>query len=302
MKTRRVSWFATKFLAWGSKALHPTTIAVYRHYFRSFVTECGDLPLRRLSPAVLSAWARTWHQSQALKRLFTWAVDDARLISSNPFARAKHPRKGQRKRVLTRADQCRLLRGSRADLRALMLGYRETMARPGELRNATWADVQPSETRGVMRRALLEGRATIVLHDYKNRKQRRHANEPRVILLSPRMGRLLVRLLRRKPSPADRIFQTSQGRAWTPNALRCRFRRLRRSLGMTRDVRGENVVPYTWRHTGATRATTFGVRDRTLADILGHTETTTTARYQHLHVDHLRNAMRNVWGPRRKQR
>ena len=302
MKNRRVSWFAGRFLRWSAKALRPTTVAVYRHYFRRFVSDNGDLTFARLSPAVLSAWATTWHQSQAMKRLFNWARDDARLIRVNPFERAKHPPKGQRRRILTRRETAQVLRGCRADLRALLLAYRETIARPGELRAAAWVDISPNETRAEMRRALLAGKACIVLTEYKSRKRRRLPNAPRVILLSPRVGRLLARLLKRKPHPHQRIFQTLLGRPWTANALRCRMRRLRRALCLTRDRRGENIVPYSFRHTGATLATSFGVRDRTLADLLGHTETATTARYQHLQADHLCAAMQEIWNPRRRRR
>lgn len=78
------------------------------------------------------------------------------------------------------------------------------------------------------------------------------------------------------------------------HALRCRFRVLRRRLGIERDRRGETIVPYSFRHTGATIAAASGVRDRILADVLGHIETKTIARYQHLQRGHLVDAMRKV--------
>ena len=296
------SQLAQRFCTWAEKCRHKTTVDVYRHYFRRFVGECGNMRVDRVRPCTLTAWAKTWHASQAIVRLFRWAKDEACLIRVNPLASVQHPPKGQRCRVCTPREAARVLRGSARDLRRLLLAYRETFARPGELRAATWESIEPRGTREEMRRALQSGRAKIVLRDYKSRKRRRMPNEPRVILLSPRVGRLLCRLMPARMRPAAKIFLTARGHAWTANALRCRMRRLRASLELTRDGRGENLVPYTWRHTGATLASALGVRDRLLADVLGHTETSTTARYQHLHTAHLRRALKKVWFARHRRR
>ena len=60
------------------------------------------------------------------------------------------------------------------------------------------------------------------------------------------------------------------------------------------DANGENVVAYTLRHTAATRACTSGVPDRVLADLMGHTSTDTTRRYQHPRLDDLARAIRQA--------
>lgn len=292
---RKFSFLSSRFLTWAAKCLSPITVDVYRHYFRKFVEDVGDLAVNRIKPSTITAWAKTWHASQAIVRLFRWACADAMLIKSNPLNRVKHPPKGQRRRVATSAEQSRMMRAAAADLRALLIAYRETMARPGELRAATWADVHPKTTRAKLREALAAGRASIVLHEYKNRKRRRLPNGPRVILLSPRVGRLICRLMRGELDAAAAVFQTTRGKPWTANAVRCRLRRMRGELGLTRDVRGENIVPYTFRHTGATLACAAGVRDRILADALGHVETSTTSRYQHLDVEHVRAALAKFW-------
>jgi len=138
-----------------------------------------------------------------------------------------------------------------------------------------------------------------VLREYKNRKRRRLPNEPRVILLSPQVGRLIAQLMPRDIDETAKIFLTAQGRAWSANALRCRMRRLRHALKLKPDARGENVVPYTFRHTGAMNAAAAGIRDRVLADILGHTETSTTQRYIHLQTEHLRAALEKFWAMKR---
>ena len=63
----------------------------------------------------------------------------------------------------------------------------------------------------------------------------------------------------------------------------------------------EKAVAYTIRHTGATEATRRGIRDRTLADILGQSDTRTTARYQHLGDEDLVVAMEVAVRPRRRR-
>jgi site-specific recombinase XerD len=72
--------------------------------------------------------------------------------------------------------------------------------------------------------------------------------------------------------------------------------RLRDKVGLGPDENGEQVVAYTMRHTSATRASARGVRDRVLAELMGHTSTTTTQRYQHLQADHLAEAIKRVNG------
>lgn len=291
----RFSKLAAKFITWARKCRHHTTVEVYRHYFRRFVLEVGDLQADKMRPFVLTAWAKTWHQSQAVVRLYRWAVDEAGLLRRNPIERVKHPPKGQRCRIATAEEREAMFRAAQPDLRALLIAYSETGARPGELRAATWEDLHPRVSDKKLRSCLRTGRAMIVLRDYKSRKRRRLPNEPRVILLSPRAGRLVIELLDTRRGENDRIFTTAAGRAWTANALRCRMRRLRLALSSTPDSRGENLVPYTLRHTFATLATAAGIRDRLLADALGHTETATTARYQHLSVEHVRAALRPFW-------
>jgi len=289
------SEIADRFSAWGRNVLAPSTVAVYSHYFRAWLQRYGDGPIERITPAQLTEFGRTWHACQAIQRLTRWACDEANLIATNPIARVKRPPKGTRRRILSPAETITWLRASPPDLRRLLIGYRETAARPLELRASTWRNLQAEDVRIDVGRALELARAVIVLHEWKDCQKRDDLSTPRVIILSPRMCRLLHRLWHKRESDDAPIFATEGGRRWTANALRCRFRRLRDRLNITRDTRGEWIVPYTWRHTAATRAAAAGVRDRLLADVLGHVETKTTARYCHLSVEHLRAAMQAAW-------
>jgi integrase len=284
-----------KFLSWAKEALSESSVNVYRHYLDRFEKRFGDPPLDKVKPAMLTRWAKTWHQCQAVKRLFIWAHTEAGLLDQNPLSHVKHPPKGHRRRIMSPLDTARLIRSVKPDLRLLLIGYRETMARPKELRVAKWENIKPDVASLKLRDALKTGRASLVYYEYKCRARRKDGERPRVIILSPRFCRLLLRLLDRSKSKRGYIFRTERRRPWTANGLRCRFRVIRRRLGIKRDSRGESIVPYTFRHTGATQAAAAGVRDRLLADMLGHVDAKTTARYQHLQVDHLRNAMTGIW-------
>jgi integrase len=183
---------------------------------------------------------------------------------------------------------------SRANFRHFLLALRETLARPQEIRSVKWEELWWPGRGQDLQQALRAGVAVFVLHEYKARKRRADPNKPRVIPVSPRLGRLLVRLARGADKLQGPVFQNSVGRPWTNNAVRCRMRWLRKKMGLQRDPRGENIVAYTFRHTTATWAAAAGVRDRILAEILGHTSTRTTARYQHLEVQHLQDALESI--------
>lgn len=294
----KFSQLVARFVAWASKCKKPSTVAVYRHYLLRFCEATNDPDVTAVTPADLTAWAKTWHDVQAVKRLYRWAVNEAKILSDNPVIGVPHPPKGQRRRIITQAEWQAFLRASSPDLRRLLVAYRETMARPGELRHATWADVLGDDPNATTRERLSSQRACIVLDEFKDRCRRSDSEAPRIIILSPVACRLLLWLLPAECDTAARIFVTRRGQAWTPNALRCRFRALRKKLSISPDKRGETIVPYTLRHTSATEAAAAGVRDRILADVLGHVETKTTARYLHLQLDHLREALKKHWKPR----
>jgi site-specific recombinase XerD len=95
--------------------------------------------------------------------------------------------------------------------------------------------------------------------------------------------------------PEGPLFRNSRGTAWTRNAIRCRFRRLRGKLEL-----GPGVVAYSYRHTFATEGLGAGVDLATMAELLGHVDTTmVSAHYSHLDqkAAHLREAARRAAGP-----
>lgn len=279
-----------KFLSWADRQLAPGTVADYRRHLERFQKAVGDLPVAELRAHHLVNWGRTWHNIVAVQRCFNWLAE-VELIERSPFTKVRRPRPGRRRRTFTREELTRLLRAAPRDFRAFLIALRETIARPQEVRSLRWCEIESVDATLSIERALAIGQAYFRVEEYKSRERRACPDEPRIIPISRRLGRLLLRLAARSRDTKGAIFRTQRGHSWTKEATRLRLARLRKRLGLGRDARGEQLVCYSVRHTGATKAAAAGVRDRILADIMGHTNTRTTARYQHLEVLHLTSAV-----------
>lgn len=253
------------------------TIHYYRTYLDRFVASAGgDRPADDLRAIDLERFRTGWHSIQTVQRLYNYGVE-AELIEASPFRKVKLPPPGMRRRVLRPHELARLLRHSGRALRAVLVGMRLTLGRPGELRAADWPDYRPEL-------------GAVLLADFKARRRRKDNAPFRVLMVTARLARLLERLRGRATDAAGPIFVNARGKRWTGSALRLATRRAAARAGLA--VEGtENLVPYTIRHSAATEATAAGVRDRVLADLLGHTNPRTTARYQHLDMEHLSEAI-----------
>jgi site-specific recombinase XerD len=290
----KLSTLIDKFLTWAEKPLAPATVAAYRHQLAKLNKHAGTKLITKLLPIHLTGYAKTWHEFQAAIRLMNWAVEEAKYLTSNPFGEVKLPVRGERIRVLNPADMVKFLRASTSPGRQYLTALIETLARPQEIRAACWEDLQSESPALQLDAALVQGKALIVLRDFKDRKKRKDSTRPRVLLVSKRLGRLLLRLRRRRTDLTGAIFLNTREKPWTSNGVRCLLRRLRERLGIEKDRFGETVVAYSFRHSMATLVSAWGIKDRMLADLLGHVETRTTARYQHLDVSHLRHALERL--------
>lgn len=288
-----------RFETWAIKHLSRGTVLNYRRLLNRFAQAVGNIPAQDLRAHHLLEWGTTWHEIQAVQRCFNWACGDAELIERTPFNRVKRPRLGQRKRIFDRAELVRFLRSSPTDFRAYLLALRETIARPQEIRAIQWDMLRACDPQKTIEEAFLAGECYFELQEFKAKERRRDADAVRVIPVPPRLARMLLRAARGSLPVMGSVFETSRGRAWTKEAVRLRMKRLRKKLGIVPDKRGETLVAYSIRHTSATNASANGIRDRTLADLMGHTTTRTTARYQHLQTIHLLEAMNRLAKRRR---
>lgn len=263
--------------------MKPRTLGYYQDLIQKFLDAMGGhRPALGILPHEVEMYKTTWHSVHAVQWLCNWGVTMG-LLTENPFRSVRKPDLGQRERILTPRETVQLLRGTDRDFRPFLLAMRHTIARPQEIRGVQWKHL------------VYQPVPMFVFKDFKAKKRRKDKAAVRMIPLDNRMLRLLNRLARnRPPSPDDHVFLNSEGQPWTSNAVRCRMMRLRAKLGFGPDENGEKVVAYTLRHSAATRASALGVRDRILAELMGHSSTSTTRRYQHLQADHLAEAIRRV--------
>ena len=101
----------------------------------------------------------------------------------------------------------------------------------------------------------------------------------------------MCRWLARQPhNPDDVVFTNQRGRAYTKDCLVRKMARLR----VAHEVEakgGEQFVLYTNRHTFGTEST-GKITDLELAELMGHTNVSTTRRYVHLNADRLQDIQR----------
>src|SRR5262249_20033493 len=180
---------------------------------------------------------------QAVQRPYNWAVEMG-LLRSNPVRGVKKPDLGQRRRVLSAAEQERLLAAADKHFCPFLLAMLHTIVRPQEVRAVCWKHL------------VLKPVPLFVLTDFKARDRRKDRQTAvRRILLAEAIVTLLEALTaRRQPSPEGPVFLDRRGLPWTANAVRCRMRRLREKLGLEADEHGEKLVADTLRHTAGTLA------------------------------------------------
>lgn len=298
--TPTLSALRDAFLLWAKIHRRPKTVDGYKRYLDRFARAHAEIDLAHFKPIHLLTWGKTWHEIQAVQRLFSWGAKDAGLLERNPFATVKRPRPGQRKRILDRSTLARMMRAASSAFRAFLLAMDQSIARPQEIREVRWEELQSLHPTVDLRAALAAGQAAFVLDEFKAKDRRADPDAERVIPVTPRLGRHLLRKLNGYLIPVGPVFLNERGKPWTGNAVRCQMRTLRRRLGLAPDRRGENVVAYTLRHTSATTATAHGMPLFALQQIMGHADVTTTQRYQHLNVGHLVDALAEV--AKRKRR
>jgi len=209
------------------------------------------------------------HAIITLKRCWNWGIETEIIPTKNPFAKLPLLYSAGRQRVITDGEFQALLRHSTdACFRQFLLALRYTSARPGEIRQLTWPQIDWANHR-------------LVIHRHKTTTTQK-VPKPRLIPIPPCVERLLRRLqLRQGHQPA--CFLNSRGKAWSRDAVIQRMESLRRRAGIKPDENGEALVLYHHRHTYLTAAAgAEGISGPLLQQLAGHTDPRTTERYAHL--------------------
>jgi integrase len=290
------------FAQWATRKLAAGTCRNYQRLLERWLSSLPSIDVDQLRAWHLITWADTWHELQAVKRVFHWAHEEAELLTRDPFKAVKLPPLGGRRRTITRGELVCLLRGSRRDFRLYLLGLWHTLARPQELRAITWEQLRWEGYPVGAIKALAAGNAWFELPEFKGRARRTDQAVIRIIPVPAALGRILGAAHSSAQVRRGVVLRSADGVAWTKEACRLRMQRLRQRVHLAGDNVGEPVVCYTLRHSGATEAAALGIRDRRLAELMGHASTRTTARYQHLQPADLLAAARELAAARRKRR
>jgi integrase len=121
---------------------------------------------------------------------------------------------------------------------------------------------------------------------FSKHKTARKTGVPRVVYLTPAMVELTRKLMEKHP--AGPLFRNRLGKPFTKNAIRCRFRQLRKKLPHLK-----GVISYSFRHSYVTDALANGVPVATVAELVGHRDLKMIQEYYgHLAQkrEHLRQA------------
>ena len=276
------------YLDWSLAEHKPATHSWYKGNLQSFVDCHGRLPAPAVTPADISKWlerrrklaasaGRNFGVSSrrgaitAIKSVWSWAEKNGHL-EKNPLKNVERPAQ-RRRRPLTPEEISAIFSATkdRAFL-DLLKALRLTGARPAEVCAVTAAQVREDSW---------------VLAEHKTDG----TGEARTIYLNEEMKEITLR--RARLFPDGPIFRTTRGgRPWNRNAIRCRFRSLRKRLNLE-----AGVVAYGLRHAFCTDALERGVPVATVAQLMGHRDLKMVQQvYSHLHekTQHLRDAARQA--------
>jgi integrase len=190
-----------------------------------------------------------------IKTAINWGVKMG-YAGANPIAAMEKPRPVVRQEFLPVDQWTRLLESCKPDLRDFVTVMLDSGARVQEmfLYEAKHFD---------------GGRLVLPIEDSKGRRRSRVVNLPPVSL------EIVKRLVAEYPD--GKLFRTSKGIEWKRNTLRCRFRPLKRIMGMPK------LCATTLRHSFAHHRLTSKQDSLTVAKLMGHVDTRMVAtRYGHL--------------------
>ena len=265
------------FLDWCEKHRAPDTYEWYRYRLQRFISFISsDLKTSQLRPLHVQRWIDSYeHLSngskrnycRAIQRAMRWAEQQG-YVDRSPIAHMEKPAAGKREIVVPQAEFDRILAITRdRAFRDLLITSWETGCRPQESLRVEARHVDLVNNRWVFPES--ESKTGV----------------PRAVYLTEKSLEITNRLI--LTHPEGRIFRNTRGRAWTTDAVNCRFTTLQKKLG-------NRYCLYVLRHTWMNRLLTNGVDSLTVAILAGHADPSTLAKtYQHLSQDpsYLRNAL-----------
>lgn len=229
----------------------------------SFDAKHPSIRCSSITPSIVRDWlgpdaSASYEHTEAstLKQVLRWAFKEERIISSSTLESMRLS-KGARREVVLSLDDHRALvhAGTVPGIRALLWFCWWTGARPIELRELTWEDIN-------------EGCDSAVLHKHKNSKK---TGKARVIFFN----RNAQAILRSHRKAEGLLFTNSRGNLWTKDTLVGWMRKLR-------ERSGKDGTAYAYRHSYITRMLEKDVSSADIAAITGTSVQMIDRNYGHL--------------------
>jgi integrase len=206
-------------------------------------------------------WSPTtrFNYIRAVQGAFRWAARQ-RIIKSNPIEYVEKPTPESRE-VLISDEQWA----------TILACYQEDDPFYDLLVFARASGARPQESKKIEKRHLQQdGRVAVFLKSESKKKGKRKRN--RVLYLPPTIRPLLQRLCEKYPEGP--LFRNEDGNPWTTNAIRSRFRRVRKKLNI------EQLFLYAVRHTWETNML-LEKPLQLVAELAGHDPKTAMTNYNH---------------------
>lgn len=267
------------------------TVRLRKQMLKPFVDELGERSVGTLTHDDVDAFLRKMRQSRkhpkyrdslirwgessvamflkSVNAALNWAVG-RKLITSNPVRGYEMPKMRSRSTrcLLAPADHQRVLTACGSNpIRELIVALEATGARPGELIHAEAKD-------WIDRIGAIVYRGDDTRREDDFRHKTAGECKDRIIRFHGQSLETMRELVKRYPKGP--LFRNRQGKAWKQLFLNNRFRRLRIKLGLP------DLIPYSYRHTFATRWLEQGGNLDLLAEIMGNSPATIQKFYRHI--------------------
>ena len=213
------------FKEWSRDNHAASTWEWYRGHLQSFIDHrgglYGHLKVSEVTEHHLDNWLRGRKVGSssrrgaitAVKRVFSWGVKKKR-IAVNPIREMERPEMGRRRALAPSEVEAIFAAVPDRAFRDFLTALRLTGARPSEV-----ARVSAAHVRGDV-------------WVFEKHKTSGEIGKPRVVYMVGSVADLTRELVERYPSGP--LFRNTEGNSWTRNAIRCRFRNLRKKLNLSR--------------------------------------------------------------------
>ncbi|EMI19562.1 phage integrase family protein [Rhodopirellula maiorica SM1] len=269
------------FILWCKEHRAKKTTERYKEILETFTDKYPDVTVGKMTPAYVTRWmqdATTWNATTkrnamtAVIRVFNWAVKN-RGLRFNPIAGMEKPKAKRRTKVVSDQDFKWLLENVSPAFRDLMI--------------VSWdCGCRPQETKRLEAKQIDFERQLALIKVEEGAK----GGKTRLFYIPTERALEVVKRLSEE-NPEGPIFRNRLGNAWTKDAVKCQFQRIR-------EKHGRDFTHYAMRHTNITKKLMAGVDSHVVAKLAGHSSTRMIDEvYSHVAQDHdymLRQAKRGA--------